>query len=963
MARTNSPVPQQRTSSPAPHSDAAPVLGRYEPAEPRLLRAGKYGPVLRARDLRGKQLVALKVFNASEAYRLGALKNCGSLNEAQRVTQAAFRSQVRALRQASDAAAAASKQPEGFSAVVGLLDYSRDSSGQPAAADDGCYYMVLELGIFTMEQLVRDSREVERQPRVAEVRETVRLVISALAKLHAGGYVLSDHSPRQWMRFPVGWKAIDAEALCSANHMLSLDRAAADPLYRAPEFAAAVGAGQRKVALTPAMDVWAVALICLELVLPEPLFRAQLEGTPNASPWVPHPFYATLARLSSPLALPPAVEAFAQSTLLLDMMHGLLHVDPARRLTAAAALEHPFFTTALPPSASASRSGSRAASRSASRTASPTFGRRPASPPPARVLAWDGGAGVGIDGGVGEWPTGAGPPPPQVSASPLQPLPPGMPPPPPVLQQPQQPSAPPQAGKVAERQAVAARAREQALAELHAATLQLGAVQVALGAQGDVAGMLAAAGKMSPAPGGPGGGGGGGAGGPGGGGVLTVSSGSPALGLGSTGLRSPDKVAAGGVDTAASQQLREELSFAKGDLQKAKQEAEELRRRLADKTARDAQERDAQAAAGARREEQSAVVSEASEEIAKLKSEMRQLLKEAGAHEVERQMLKDQLELKSREPSPQVRKMEAAALDPAAEARRLADMRRTNEVLEEARTRTENALRQLAEVQRHNGELEAEASALRTESNALRARQASAGEAQGRVEAAEAARQRTDALLSEANASLEGKRIQLAESEASLKRAEEQLLASDRLRREAEKSRAASESGESVDVAKTYQEADKRVKEVRTWAEEQLREERRRSKDDLIKAEKSARRVQEELQRQLAEAHARAGGHAPDRALRTQDRLGPLSRISEASGTHREVEAQRIEMMELREALEVSEAERMRMVTEVRMTEERLLGTAEAADMGFHAEKSVAMQLCVHGEGSRTPWRGNIPGL
>ena len=121
----------------------SPVLGRYEIAEPRLLRKGKYGPVLRARDVEGKQLVALKVFNASEAYRLGALQSCASLEEAQRVTKAAFRSQIRALRQAHDAASAASpKQPEG--AVVGLLDFSCDEAGQPAASEDGCFYMVLE---------------------------------------------------------------------------------------------------------------------------------------------------------------------------------------------------------------------------------------------------------------------------------------------------------------------------------------------------------------------------------------------------------------------------------------------------------------------------------------------------------------------------------------------------------------------------------------------------------------------------------------------------------------------------------------------------------------------------------------------------------------------------------------------------------------------------------------------------
>ena len=40
-----------------------------------------------------------------------------------------------------------------------------------------------------------------------------------------------------------------------------------------------------------------------------------------------------------------------------------------------------------------------------------------------------------------------------------------------------------------------------------------------------------------------------------------------------------------------------------------------------------------------------------------------------------------------------------------------------------------------------------------------------------------------------------------------------------------------------------YEEADRRVREVRRLAEQQLREERRRSADDLQKAERSARQV------------------------------------------------------------------------------------------------------------------------
>ena len=53
------------------------MLDRYEPAtetrlQPRLLSTGRFGPVLRAKDVQGTTgPLALKVFNAAEAFHLG----------------------------------------------------------------------------------------------------------------------------------------------------------------------------------------------------------------------------------------------------------------------------------------------------------------------------------------------------------------------------------------------------------------------------------------------------------------------------------------------------------------------------------------------------------------------------------------------------------------------------------------------------------------------------------------------------------------------------------------------------------------------------------------------------------------------------------------------------------------------------------------------------------------------------
>ena len=58
------------------------LVGKYEVGEPRLLGHGRYGPVIRARDMHSRELVAVKVFNAAEAFHSGRLAGCTSLAEA-----------------------------------------------------------------------------------------------------------------------------------------------------------------------------------------------------------------------------------------------------------------------------------------------------------------------------------------------------------------------------------------------------------------------------------------------------------------------------------------------------------------------------------------------------------------------------------------------------------------------------------------------------------------------------------------------------------------------------------------------------------------------------------------------------------------------------------------------------------------------------------------------------------------
>lgn len=143
----------------------------YEVRDAKLLGQGRYGPVIRARDVRSKQLVAVKVFNAAEAFQSGKVPGLGSLAEARALVSKQFKHEVELLLQVHEPgrpAAAAGSAGDGAGwrlsscsqVVVGLVDYSRDGSGMPEAANDGCCYLVLELGLFTLETLVRDSRQI-----------------------------------------------------------------------------------------------------------------------------------------------------------------------------------------------------------------------------------------------------------------------------------------------------------------------------------------------------------------------------------------------------------------------------------------------------------------------------------------------------------------------------------------------------------------------------------------------------------------------------------------------------------------------------------------------------------------------------------------------------------------------------------------------------------------------------------
>lgn len=123
-----------------------------------------------------------------------------------------------------------------------------------------------------------------------------------------------------------------------------------DASLRAPEIL--LGA---KTYSTP-VDLWSVGCIFAELLLKEPLFQAKNElemismifkllGPPSHNTW---PEYSSLP-LAKSISLPaPQPHLFRNkfphlSTNGLDLMMSLLTYDPEMRISAAEALDHPYF--------------------------------------------------------------------------------------------------------------------------------------------------------------------------------------------------------------------------------------------------------------------------------------------------------------------------------------------------------------------------------------------------------------------------------------------------------------------------------------------------------------------------------------------------------------------------------------------------------------------------------------------
>eukprot|EP00928_Gymnodinium_smaydae_P000065 TRINITY_DN10025_c0_g1_i2.p1 TRINITY_DN10025_c0_g1~~TRINITY_DN10025_c0_g1_i2.p1 ORF type:complete len:332 (-),score=38.29 TRINITY_DN10025_c0_g1_i2:115-1086(-) len=114
----------------------------------------------------------------------------------------------------------------GTDLYVTLLDFSKNAeTGEPGpdTSVNGMCYLVLELGLQTLEQYVKDQREDDEPLTPREVREIFCALARILLGLHAQGLVHVDIKPSNVMRFKrVGqkgmtWKLVDMDGVLEAS--------------------------------------------------------------------------------------------------------------------------------------------------------------------------------------------------------------------------------------------------------------------------------------------------------------------------------------------------------------------------------------------------------------------------------------------------------------------------------------------------------------------------------------------------------------------------------------------------------------------------------------------------------------------------------------------------------------------------------------------------------------------------
>jgi cyclin-dependent kinase 8/11 len=257
--------------------------------------------------------------------------------------------------------------------------------------EDKCIFMVFEYAEHDLLQIIHHHTQPTRHPiPPATVKSIMFQLLNGCQYLHANWVLHRDLKPANIMVTSGGELKIGDLGLARLfnkplHSLFSGDKVVVTIWYRAPELLL----GSRHY--TPAIDMWAVGCIFAELLSLRPIFKGEeakmdskktvpfqrnqmqkiveIMGLPTKEKW-PHlvnmPEYSQLSTLSASQhskAGGSSLEKWYYSTINSHsatsvptsnaslgaegyrLLSGLLEYDPEKRLTAQAALQHPFFST------------------------------------------------------------------------------------------------------------------------------------------------------------------------------------------------------------------------------------------------------------------------------------------------------------------------------------------------------------------------------------------------------------------------------------------------------------------------------------------------------------------------------------------------------------------------------------------------------------------------------------------
>lgn len=214
--------------------------------------------------------------------------------------------------------------------------------------------LVLEFYETDLEMVIKD-RMLPFSP--ADIKCWMLMLLRALEYCHQRFVIHRDLKPNNLLLAPTGLIKM-ADFGLARSFGFPLDPMTSQVVtrwYRAPELLF----GARHY--TGAVDVWAAGCIFAELMLRTPFMAGETDmgqlkvifqalGTPSTQDWpgmTALPDYVAFPKNPKP----PLASIFnAASADALDLLDKMLTFDPVRRITARAALGHPYFTNAPRPS-------------------------------------------------------------------------------------------------------------------------------------------------------------------------------------------------------------------------------------------------------------------------------------------------------------------------------------------------------------------------------------------------------------------------------------------------------------------------------------------------------------------------------------------------------------------------------------------------------------------------------------